>query len=117
MISNVHRGRYLQQGRGLGGIFSSLFRILKPLISKGASTALKAGKYALKDADIKKAVKSVKKAAIKSGAKSIVTKLNPEGPNSHHNVVKAKKRLGAAQKIKQAHSKKQKFVNDNNIFS
>ena len=30
----IHRGHYLQRGRGLGGIFSSIRRVLKPNFSK-----------------------------------------------------------------------------------
>ena len=52
MISNIHRGQYLQRGPGLGGIFSTLIKFLKPVLSKGTSTAVKLGKYVSKDPDI-----------------------------------------------------------------
>ena len=89
MISNIHRGQYLQRGRGLGGIFSTLIKFLKPVLSKGTSTAVKLGKYVSKDPDINHAVSSIKSAAIKSGTKKIVNRLNQQNKA----VKRAKKEL------------------------
>ena len=105
MISNIHRGQYLQRGRGLGGIFSTLIKFLKPVLSKGTSTAVKLGKYASKDPDINHAVSSIKSAAIKSGTKKIVNRLNQQNKA----VKRAKKRIAQ----KHPHVKKRKT----NIFS
>jgi len=93
MNSPIHRGHYLQRGRGLGGIFSALFRVLKPLISRGASSALKFGKHALKDPEVKKALHKVKGAALKSGARTIAKRIN----NEKRAIDRAKKRVATAE--------------------
>lgn len=67
MYNQIHRGHYLQRGRGLGGIFSSLMKILKPVFSKG----MQMGKKALADPAIKKAVAKLKKSSIKAGTRVI----------------------------------------------
>ena len=70
MISHVHRGQFLQRGKGLGGIFSSLMTYLKPLLSRGASKALTLGKTALKDKGVKDALTEIKKILFKNGYSS-----------------------------------------------
>jgi len=67
----VHRGQFLQRGRGLGSIFGSLFKFLKPLASKGAKMAFKAGQSALQNPDIAKGINDVKTQAVMSGVKAI----------------------------------------------
>jgi len=113
MIAKYHQGQYLQRGRGFGGIFAALFRVLKPLLSKGASHALKAGKSALKDASVKKALHSVKNSALKSGTSAIDKALNPKKKGSaKSNLSKAKKRVLSA-----VHKKNKSRKIDNSIFS
>ena len=67
MIHSIHRGQYLQRGRGLGGIFSSIFRVLKPIFSKSLSI----GRKALSDPSVKKAVGSLKKSSIRAGTRAL----------------------------------------------
>jgi len=90
MNSSIHRGRYVQRGRGrgfgaivppqrgngFGSIISSLFRALKPLLFKGAKAAVKVGKNVLKDSSVKTALHDIKDSALKKGAKTITDKIN-----------------------------------------
>lgn len=101
MYSPVHRGMYIQQGKGFGSIFASLFKVLKPLVSKGLSTAVKGGKRALADKDVQNAFLSVKKSALQGGARKFGKLVNPS---------KQKKQLKTAQKriITAANLKKKK---------
>ena len=73
----IYRGRALQRGHGLGGIFKSLFRMAAPVLKKAGKKALrtvgkralKAGANALTDIAEKRASP---KEALKSRAKQIV---------------------------------------------
>ena len=107
MISQIHRGRYTQHGRGLGGIFSSLFRVLKPLLSKSVSTAAKVGKRALKDKTLQNALSEMKDEGIKAGARVAKRKLQ----GIQKDQAKAVKR---AKIVVSPHKKKKK---KKNIFS
>lgn len=89
MYSPVHRGMYIQQGKGFGSIFASLFRVLKPLVSKGMSTAVKGGRRALADKDVQGALSSIKKSALQGGARKFGKLVNP---------AKQKKQMKTAQK-------------------
>ena len=82
MLSNIHRGRYLQRGRGLGGLFSSIFRVLKPLIAKGTKHLVSAGAHALKDPEGKTALTSIKSAALQSGTKAVTQKIKQQEKNT-----------------------------------
>ena len=76
MIHSVHRGQYLQRGRGLGGIFSSIFRVLKPIFTK----SLQMGRKALADPAMKKAVSSLKKSSIQAGTRAINQEIKKIAP-------------------------------------
>jgi len=78
MYSTVHRGPYIQQGRGFGQIFSTLFRYLKPLVTKGVGALFKGGKRALADKDVQNALKKVKKSSLKGGVKAYAKLVNPK---------------------------------------
>ena len=73
----IYRGRALQRGHGLGGIFKSLFRMATPILKKVGKKALrtvgkralKAGANALTDIAEKRASP---KEAVKSRAKQII---------------------------------------------
>lgn len=56
---NIYRGVYHQRGNGIGSVLSGLFRLLTPFIKRGATAALKS-------APVRKALKSVKKSALKT---------------------------------------------------
>ena len=92
-MNNIHRGHYLQRGRGLGGIFASIMRILKPIVTK----TITVGRKALSDPTVKKAVSSVKKSTIQAGTRAINQQMNKIAPNKKPakpiTVSKAKKRI------------------------
>ena len=125
MLSNIHRGRYLQRGRGLGGLFSSIFRVLKPLFAKGTKHLVSAGAHALKDPEVKTALTSIKSAALQSGTKAVtqkikqqekalLQKLRPE----EKAVAKAKKRIAASPtETKSKKSRRKNRLVENTIFS
>ena len=73
-ISPYHAGARIQKGKGisqrgvgLGSLFRSLIRSLKPLAAKGVQMA----KKALADPAIKTAVSDIKDSAIKSGTQAV----------------------------------------------
>lgn len=78
MLYSYHRGQYLQRGRGIGGLFASLFRWLKPIIP----TIFKAGKKALKDPAVSTALKSVKNEAIAASTRAVNKGLKNIAPPS-----------------------------------
>lgn len=92
MYNSVHRGLYLQRGHGLGGIFSSLMRILRPVFKKG----MQMGKTALADPSIKKAVANLKKSSIKAGTRVVNKEINkiaaPSAPPPETKVIKHTKK-------------------------
>lgn len=92
-MNTIHRGQFLQRGRGLGGIFASIMRILKPIVTKSIS----AGRKALADPLVKNAVSSVKKSTIQAGTRALnkeIKKIAPSPtPAKSMSVPKAKKRL------------------------
>lgn len=71
----VHRGNYMQHGRGLGGILASLFKGLVPLLKSTAKVvvrqAVRSGKKVLTSDTTKKVAKKVlasaKKNVVKAG--------------------------------------------------
>ena len=84
----------MQRGRGLDGIFASIMRILKPIVTK----TIAAGRKALSDPAMKKAVSSVKKSTIQAGTRAINQQMNkiapsksPKTTNNSITVPKAKK--------------------------
>ena len=86
----------MQRGRGLGGIFASIMRILKPIVTK----TITAGRKALSDPAMKKGVSSVKKFTIRAGTRAINQQMNKIAPskspittNNSITVRKAKKVL------------------------
>jgi len=110
MISNIHRGPYIQHGHGFGGIFRSVMSMLRPLFSKG----IKLGKHALKDPQIKSAISDIKKSAVKSGTKALTNKMETlSNKNDKQSFKRAKKRVAHATN---KHHKKRKITNKT-IFS
>jgi ribosomal protein S7 len=107
MYPAVHRGPYIQQGRGFGQIFATLFRYLKPVVSKGIGALFRGGKRALADRDVRDALRSVKKSSLKGGVKAYERLVNPK--NQAKNVRTAKKRVLTAANIKK---KKQRTIFD-----
>jgi len=108
MISNIHRGPYIQHGRGFGGIFSSLLRVLKPLVSKGISL----GKHAIKDSQVQSALSDIKNSAVKTGAKAITNKMESLNKKPNTQALKrAKKRVADVtnKRFKRAKMKKTIF--------
>ena len=119
MIHSIHRGQYLQRGHGIGGIFSSLFRYLKPFITG----TMRVGRKALSDPSVKEAVSSLKKSSIKAGTRAInkeIAKIAPVKVVPKKNAPKrmppsaAKKRiLSSLNSVK----KNKKMRTDSNIFN
>ena len=105
MSVDLHRGRYIQRGRGVGSILVSLFRGLAPMLKAGAKTAVKSAlrgsartitkKGAKKLA--KRALSSVGKSAAKAGMNAAVTAL--EGGDvkagAKRDLLSARRDLGA----------------------
>lgn len=97
----IHRGLRYQEGRGIGGFFSSIFRGLKPLISMGLSTgkrilnsdmaksigrtALDIGKEAVKNVAVDvltgKPIKESVDKELESAKEKIATKIRGSGKN------------------------------------
>lgn len=77
MLYSYHRGQYLQRGKGLGGIFSTLARWLKPIIPK----LLSFGKKTLKDPQVNQAVQKIKREAVSAGSRAINKKLKSIAPS------------------------------------
>ena len=118
-MNNIHRGHYLQRGRGLGGIFASIMRVLKPIVTK----TITAGRKALSDPAMKKAVSSVKKSTIRAGTRAINQQMNkiapsksPKPANSSITIPKAKKRIARMSNIIPTKRKKIKKTAQN-IFN
>lgn len=63
----VHRGVYIQTGRGIGSIFAGLFRALRPLLTGGAKIAVKSGKQVLQNKAVQQALSEAGSEALKSG--------------------------------------------------
>ena len=101
MISTIHRGQYFQRGRGLGGIFASIMRILKPIVTRSIAV----GKRALADPTVKKAVASVKKSSVAAGTRALNKQLKKIAPapkpasTSPLSIPKAKKRIARVNTI------------------
>lgn len=63
----IHGGPYFQSGRGLGSIFASLLRFLRPLVIKGGRIGLKAARSSVGKAAKKALIKTGKKEASRVG--------------------------------------------------
>lgn len=87
MLYSYHRGSYLQRGRGLGGIFSTLARWLKPILPK----ILSLGKKTIQDPAVKDAVQKIKKEAVEAGSRAINKKLKNIAPTPPIAAKKAKR--------------------------
>ena len=112
MIGTIHRGHYLQRGRGLGGIFASIMRILKPIVSKSIS----AGRKALADPSMKKAVASVKKSSIQAGTRALNQQIKKIAPSQPLPTPSAKKRVARASKTVKTKRVKKKNTSIFNDF-
>ena len=110
MYAHIHRGDYMQRGRGFGSIFSSLIRVLKPLFNKGASALIKGGTAALKDPTVKSAINDIKKTALDSGVSAIGKVLSkpPKLPPEARAFKRAKKRVATTASLQKKSVKKQK---------
>ena len=113
MIGSIHRGQYLQRGRGLGNIFASIMRILKPIVTK----SIKAGRKALSDPTVQDAVSSVKKSTIQAGTRAINKQIKKIAPQKQMSIPKAKKRIASVlsnniSKVKRARKKTSNLFND-----
>ena len=73
-----HRGVYLQRGRGLGNIFSSLFKFLSPIFTKGASLAINAGKEVIKNDDVRGAIHKLRDSTVKRGVDAVTSIISPK---------------------------------------
>ena len=112
-----HRGVYLQRGRGLGNIFSSLFKFLRPIFTKGASLAIKAGKEVIKNDDVRGAIHKFRDNTVKRGVDAVTSiisptkiKITPKPPK-----VKSRKRqktLSTGRNEKKKKIKQQKTILD-----
>ncbi|MED5338937.1 MAG: hypothetical protein VYE43_00605 [Pseudomonadota bacterium] len=68
----MYRRPLIQSGRGIGGLFRSLVRVIKPV----ASTLAKTSKAGLKQVAKSKLVKDVSKDLLHTGAKTAIESLN-----------------------------------------
>jgi len=118
-----HRGVYLQRGRGLGNIFSSLFKFLRPIFAKGASLAIKAGKEVIKNDDVRGAIHKFRDNTVKRGVDAVTSiisptkiKITPKPPKPRPiPKVKSRKRqktLSTGRNEKKKKIKKQKTILD-----
>ena len=73
--NNMNRRRMLQTGRGLGGIFKTMFRVFKPLATSVAKSAVPTIKKVARSKAVRKTLKDVgkeiKRGAITSAADAI----------------------------------------------
>lgn len=76
MLYSYHRGQYLQRGKGLGGIFKTLIKWIKPIIPK----IVKFGRSIISDGDVKTGLSKVKKEAIEAGTRAINKELKKVAP-------------------------------------
>jgi hypothetical protein len=63
----MYRGQRRQRGYGVGGLFSNLIRLLKPVLKKGLRTITKAGKKFIDSDSVKSVGQDLKKGLLKSG--------------------------------------------------
>jgi len=101
---------------GIGGIFSALFRALKPLASKGASLAVRAGKSALANSEVQSAIKDIQSAAINTGVKAINKALNPQKAAAAAATAPPPKKKVVKKKPKKVKAKKKKVKQGRGIF-
>ena len=69
--SHIHRGPFIQQGRGLGGILAALGRTLVPILRTGVATA---GKKIVSSPTLRNTVVDLGRSAIDSGIKHSLSK-------------------------------------------
>ena len=89
----MYRRQLVQSGRGIGGLFRSLFRVIRPV----AKTIAKSSMPILKKATKSKIVKDLSKDALKAGAQSAIDTLNDVADGkkiSTDNLTKNFKKLG-----------------------
>ena len=89
----MYRRQLVQSGRGIGGLFRSLFRVIRPV----AKTIAKSSMPILKKAAKSKIVKDLSKDALKAGAQSAIDTLNDVADGkkiSTDNLTKNFKKLG-----------------------
>ena len=97
-IRRIHSGVYLQQGRGLGSVFSNLIKWIIPSLKIGTKVAAKIGAKTLKDPTVKRAITQVKKSALKTGVNAASNLLAGENVKAgvSRDVKRAKKRIARA---------------------
>lgn len=115
----VHRGTYLQHGRGFGSIISGIIRVLKPIFTSGAKMALSTGKKALGNAAVQSAINEASSAAVKGGmnlAGNLIGGNEKTPALLKKDVKQARKRIGNALKglegAKKKRRKKEKTIFD-----
>ena len=89
----MYRRQLVQSGRGIGGLFRSLFRVIRQV----AKTIAKSSMPILKKAAKSKIVKDLSKDALKAGAQSAIDTLNDVADGkkiSTDNLTKNFKKLG-----------------------
>ena len=106
----MYRRPLIQSGRGIGGLFRSLIRVMKPV----ASTIAKTSASGLKQAAKSKLAKDLSKDLLKTGAKTAIESLNDlaEGKKiSSSNVENNFKKLGK-KSLKRASNTIAKAIDD-----
>ena len=71
----VHRGPFLQRGRGIGSVIARIFSRLVPFLGKAGKTVAKAATNKAVKKVAKEALKSGSRSAVKAGANVILNKL------------------------------------------
>jgi predicted peroxiredoxin len=82
----MYKGQLRQRGYGVGGLFSSLLKLLQPVVKKGLSTITKVGKKFVTSDVVKSIGKDVKKSLLKSGKNIVADAL--EGKNIKESISK-----------------------------
>ena len=111
MAYAVHTGQFLQRGKGLGSLFSSLFRTLLPILKVGAKAGVKVGKRALQSKVVRSAAKELGKQALTSGvsvASDLIEGTKEGKENAALTVKKSRKRIADAMRQSQNPTSKKK---------
>ena len=82
-----YRGRYVQKGYGLGGIFRSVSKIFSPIARKIATVA--------RQPEVRKVLKTLGKSAADTGSELLISKLKGESvqPKLKEKIASSKKQI------------------------
>ena len=82
-----YRGRYVQKGYGLGGIFRSVSKIFIPISSKSTAVA--------RQPEVRKVLKTLGKSAADTGSELLISKLKGESmqPKLKEKIASSKKQI------------------------